>query len=182
MPTLIYLIGFMGSGKSTLGHILANVLGFDFVDLDDVLEERLGRPIWEYFQVEGEEAFRKAEHALVEETIVLKNTVVAAGGGAFLVDANRDLMRENGLTVYLRLSVSLLVTRLSSSRHRPLLFGDDGVTLSGEALRERIERLLAERTPYYEEADVIVDIDTGPIGSAVDRLEAEIQAWEKKPG
>lgn len=182
MPTLIYLIGFMGSGKTTLGQILANVLGFDFVDLDAVFEERTGRSIAVYFAESGEEAFRAAERLLVEETVLMEKTVVAAGGGAFLVREIRELMLNRGFTVYLRLPVSVLASRLRSSRNRPLLYDRNGVTLKGGALHGRIEQLLEERSPLYEQAHLIVDIDDQSIGRSVDRIVDEIQKSANKPG
>lgn len=172
----------MGSGKSTLGPILANVFGYDFVDLDRVLEQRLGLSIPSFFAAEGEEAFRSVERELLTETSTLTRAVVAPGGGAFLDEANRSLMLAHGLVVYLRLSVDHLVDRLQSSRHRPLLFDEDGGPLAIEALHERIARLLADRSPLYEEAHVIVDVALGPIGQTVDRISAEIQASAKRLG
>lgn len=180
MPTLIYLIGFMGSGKSTLGRILANVLGFEFVDLDELFEQRFGRPIPEYFAREGEEAFRAAERSLVEESARLQRTIVAAGGGAFLEESNRSLMLTHGLTIYLRLSVSLLMERLRTSRNRPLLYDDAGRTLKDVALRNRIAKLLDERRPFYEQAHVIIDVDERAIGLTVDRIASEIQSAAKR--
>ncbi len=182
MPTLIYLIGFMGSGKSTLGSILANVLGYDFVDLDDEFVARFDQSIEAFFASEGETAFRRAEALLIEETLDRKDLVVAPGGGAFLVASNRKLMLEHGLVVYLRLSVPVLVGRLRTSRHRPLLFDENGVTLRGRALEERIRQLLAEREAVYEEAHLSIDIDSAPIGEVVDMIAGQLQDFEKKLG
>ncbi|HUF09243.1 MAG TPA: shikimate kinase [Rhodothermales bacterium] len=181
MPTLIYLIGFMGSGKSTLGSILANVLGYDFMDLDDVLVTRFRRSIEAVFTEEGEDAFRAAEQALVRESTMMEETVISTGGGAFLFAENRSLMSQHGLTVYLRLPLSLLVDRLRSSRHRPLLYDDRGVTLTGAALETRIGHLLEEREPFYEMADLVIDVEPGSVGQTVDTLFKEIQAFAKKP-
>lgn len=182
MPTLIYLIGFMGSGKTTLGSIMANVIGYDFVDLDELLEKRRGQTIQSIFAEEGEEAFRRAEHTLISETVGFEKKIVAPGGGAFLIAANRALMLEHGLTVYLRLSVPLLVSRLRSSRHRPLLLDDQGRRLPEKALAERITRLLEHRTPFYEQSHLTIDIDGEGVGKTVDRIVAEIQAFSNKPG
>ena len=135
----IYLIGMMGSGKSTVGKILAKKLGKQCIDLDKIIEKRVGESIEYIFENEGELKFR------YYETIELKkisNAVVACGGGIILSNENLNFMKRNGQIIYLRATINELEKRLIKSKNRPLLKNRD--------LRESLEGLLAERKKKYE--------------------------------
>lgn len=139
----VFLIGMMGAGKSTVGRMLANALGFTFVDADRELEARSGVLIATIFSVEGEEGFRKREAALLDELTQRPGIVLATGGGAVLDPATRQRLRERGLVVYLRASADEIHRRTRNDRSRPLLQAADP--------RARIEELLTQRQPLYEE-------------------------------
>ena len=135
----IYLIGMMGSGKSTVGEILAKKLGKQCIDLDKEIEKRVGESIEYIFENEGELKFR------YYETIELKkisNAVVACGGGIILSNENLNFMKRNGQIIYLRATINELEKRLINSKNRPLLKNGD--------LRESLEWFLAERKKKYE--------------------------------
>ena len=135
----IYLIGMMGSGKSTVGEILAKKLGKQCIDLDKEIEKRVGESIEYIFENEGELKFR------YYETIELKkmsNAVVACGGGIILSNENLNFMKRNGQIIYLRATINELEKRLINSKNRPLLKNRD--------LRESLEWFLAERKKKYE--------------------------------
>ena len=161
-PTRIYLTGFMGSGKSTIGPLLAEALGYAFVDLDERIEAEAGRPIRGLFAEEGEAAFRALEARLLRASGAWTETVVALGGGALTFEANLQSARAQGAIVYLHTSVDELARRLrQDGTDRPLLLDDTGNLLSPDALRHRIETMLARREPFYRRAHHTIDATEG---------------------
>lgn len=149
----IYLVGFMGSGKTTVGRLLAERLGWDFVDLDDEIERRYGAPIAEMFEREGEPAFRNLEHeALSEQARLVRRgrpRVVALGGGAFAAERNREALATAGVTIWLECPEEVLWSRIAHEDHRPLARD-----------RKSFANLLAEREPIYRQADFRVEAQT----------------------
>jgi shikimate kinase len=137
----IFLIGMMGAGKSTIGRLLAQTLGYDFIDADRELEARSGVRIATIFEIEGEEGFRRREATLLDELTQQAGLVLATGGGAVLDAATREHLRTRGLVVYLKASVDEIYRRTRHDKSRPLLRTDD--------LRGRIEELLAAREGLY---------------------------------
>ncbi|WP_420455390.1 shikimate kinase [Rubrivirga sp.] len=158
MPPRIYLTGFMASGKSTVGPLLADRLGYRFVDLDWLVEARAGRTVPALF-AEGEPVFRAAETEALRETTAGEGLVVATGGGTLVDPSNLVVARMAGPVVWLRPSVDVLLRRLGRARGRPLLADAAGRPLRGDALAERVRSLLAAREPFYAQADLVVDAD-----------------------
>jgi shikimate kinase len=148
----VYLIGYMGSGKSTVGRKLANRLNRSFVDLDSALEEHAGISVSTWFASKGEEDFRNAEAQLLTEFSTQKDLVIATGGGTPCFSNNLELMKNTGVVVYLDMDVDQLVSRLLSGQgQRPLIAGK-----SPEELTGFITGHLESRKPYYEQAHVLV--------------------------
>jgi shikimate kinase len=145
MVPSIYLVGFMGSGKSTVGRRLAEILGRDFLDLDTLIEQREGRAVREIFEQSGEAGFREIEASVLGEVVQRRPAVVALGGGAWLSARNRDLIGENGVSVHLDTSLEAIRQRVVSDGTRPL-FSDP----------ERVAALYTERLPFYQMASVTV--------------------------
>jgi shikimate kinase len=151
--TRIFLTGFMGSGKSTLGPLVATLLDYRFVDLDEVIEAEAGQTISEIFSERGEPAFRELETAALE-SIRQPGLVLALGGGAFLSPANRRTVRSMGISVWLDPDLDVLAGRLATgAESRPLLQGPGG-TLSGASLRDRLRTIRRSRISAYGEADI----------------------------
>src|SRR5437870_5642012 len=119
----IFLVGFMGSGKSTIGQALASHLKREFVDLDEVIVERAGRSIPEIFSGVGEDYFRALEREALKELAAGQPSVVALGGGAFVSDENRALVREQGIAVWLDCALETIIERLGEDDTRPLYSG-----------------------------------------------------------
>lgn len=139
----IVLIGFMGSGKSSAGELLAKGLSYKFYDTDRLIEERAGRKISSIFESFGEEYFRDLETGLLEEMRTgLDYAVLSTGGGMPLRKKNWQLLRELGYVVYLKASKETIIKRLRGDRTRPLLRGED--------FEQKVDRLLAARIPIYE--------------------------------
>jgi shikimate kinase len=155
----VILTGFMGSGKTTVGPLVAEQLGFQFVDMDERVAQAAGRPVEALFIERGETVFRALETAVLSQLIEDGDMVIATGGGALASEATMSMAKDGGIVVYLRASAETLAARLDADVSRPLLLGDDGGILHGARLYERVTTLLAKRRPFYEQADVVVDVD-----------------------
>jgi shikimate dehydrogenase len=170
----IFLIGFMGSGKTTVGRILARRLGASFFDTDSLIEERAGMPVPELFNTRGEGTFREMERDLLREFSTRSRKrgarpalVIATGGGLPCSEENLSLMKETGTVVYLRASADDLVRRVGDGKSRPLI----RKLAEGGDLREGIGKLLADRERFYLRADLVVanGLDARPL-DAVSRI------------
>lgn len=161
----LVLVGLMGSGKTTVGRVLARRLGRPFVDSDEVIEARTGRTVREIFESDGEDAFRKLEAAVLAEALADPTpAVVAAAGGTVLAEANRRCMEASGTVIWLRADPGVLVERATAGDHRPLLDGDPaGVLASMAAAREAL---------YDEVADHVVDVAGKDPEAVADEIEA----------
>jgi shikimate kinase len=156
------LVGFMGAGKSSVGKILAQRLGAEFVDVDERIEETAGRSIGDIFVSSGEAAFREMEKEAILDAVSVPGRVLAAGGGAFVDEANRRALKEYGPVFFLDVSVESVLERLSGDRSRPLFPGgkEEG------KLRELMER----RRPSYREADFTVSTDNRSVTEIADDI------------
>lgn len=169
----IYLCGFMGSGKSTVGPILARELGLSFVDTDRWVSVLAGKKIPEIFDGGGEEAFRKLEHQSIEQIARLKAHVVALGGGSLVNPASRKIIRESGVMIYLKGSLTNLLGRIVAT-DRPML-----KNLDGEELTEHLSTLLKAREPFYDEAQLVIDTDGKSTGEVVREMIQKVSLWKR---
>ena len=150
---LIFLVGFMGCGKTTMGRKLATALGYEFLDLDHALEAHAGMPIPEYFAAHGEDEFRKLESSILKETDYPENAIVSTGGGLPCFFDNMSWMNAHGQSVYMKLTPKALASRLEHAKTpRPVLQGKNG-----DELVAFIESKLAEREPFYSQASVTAE-------------------------
>jgi shikimate kinase len=151
----VFLIGYRGTGKSTIGRILASRLGFDFRDADDEIERRAGKSIAAIFADEGEPAFRDLEAKVVADLCKSKRHVIALGGGAVMSEVNRTAVRTSGIVIWLRASVEALTERLAADEatqsRRPNLTSAGGLN--------EIEAVLSAREPIYR-ACATFEVDT----------------------
>lgn len=150
---MIYLIGFMGSGKTTTGMQLAEYLGWLFIDLDKKVEEYAQKSIAEIFSLNGEEYFRSLETKILRNVGSDSDTVVSTGGGTPCQSNNMDFMLETGLTIYLKLTPEQLKARLSGSENTRPLIKD----LDEKNLLTFIRGKLAEREKYYTRSHLVVE-------------------------
>jgi len=145
----LILVGMMGSGKTTVGRVLAKQLGKEFVDSDGEIIRRTGVTVPHIFDVEGEAGFRQRESATIRELLGRDNIVLATGGGAVLDEQNRAMLKQNGIVIYLKASVHDLWQRTRHDRNRPLLQTDNP--------RARLAELFQQRDPLYRQvSDIIV--------------------------
>lgn len=163
----LWLIGMMGSGKSTVGRRLASRTGKPFVDTDVLVEEAAGRSVVDVFQAEGEEAFRSLESDAIREAAVMADAIVATGGGAVLLESNIRSMKSSGPVVWLRASPATLAARIGNAPGRPLLVDVD--------LVGRLTMIIEDRSDAYQRAaDHTVDTD----GSSADEVAVVVeQLW-----
>ena len=145
------LIGFMGTGKSSVGRLVAEQLHFDYLDTDELIQSRTGRTITDIFDGEGEAVFRKLEQQLVMELAIRKRTVISTGGGLPTNPASLASLKNHALVVCLWASPEKIWERVRNQTHRPLLRSTDS--------QSKIRELLAAREPFYRQADVLINTD-----------------------
>ncbi len=168
----VVLVGFMGSGKSSVGRTLARRFRTGFADVDERIERAAGKPINDIFSAEGEPAFREREKTALREAVSVPGRVVATGGGAFLDEGNRALLSAYAPVVYLEARPETILARLAGDSGRPLLRGDD---------RGRIVRdLLARREPGYRLADHTVATDGLTVDEVADRIVELLRKTERR--
>lgn len=148
----IYLIGFMGCGKSTLGRKMAELMNLNFIDLDKYIEERNFKTIPLIFEEDGEQGFREKEKNALEEVSQFENVIIGTGGGTPCFFDNMELMNRNGITIYISPDTETLANRISHSRtERPLVAGK-----SREELIFFIDQTLEKRNPFYRRSKIIL--------------------------
>jgi len=167
----IYLIGFMGAGKSTIGELLAATLQRPFADTDFLIEERCDKSITRIFEDEGEAFFRKREREILAEVAKLSGQVVSLGGGGVIDERNRRAIEKSGVSVYLQWPFQVLSARIRVDISRPLV-----ANLNTESA---LKKLYEERQPYYAKADYIIkcdEFDTPQhiVSEIVKKLEGEL--------
>jgi shikimate kinase len=166
----IFLTGFMGSGKSTVGPRIAQALGYAFTDLDDEIERREKRTIDDIFRLSGETHFRALERTYLQDFIDSSETVFALGGGTVTIEGVIEFLKTHGILIYLKTDVDELVARLHGHSHRPLLRGTEESDRSEEGLQRRIVSLLRQREAYYRQADIVTDTTRKAVDSVVEEL------------
>ena len=165
----IALVGLMGAGKSTVGRRLAEALGRPFYDSDEEIEKAAGLSVADIFTIHGEAEFRRGEHRVLQRLLEGPPHVLATGGGAYLNDATRALMREHAVTVWLNADLETLWRRVSKRAHRPLLrkANPKGV----------LSDLFEARKPIYEMADLTVPSGDGPHSRTVRAIIKALETW-----
>jgi len=160
----IYLIGFMGSGKSTVGKALAKELGYKFIDTDEEIERETGLKISEIFKKYGEKYFRELEKKKIKEISRMDNVVVATGGGLPVKEENIKIMKDTGKVVWLRIDFDTFLSRTAGDENRPLL--KEGL----DELKKRFQT----REDYYSKADIVID-GTKAVDDIVKEIKEKIE-------
>lgn len=149
----VFLVGYMGSGKTRTGKLLAKGLDYAFMDVDELFEERYRISIQDFFRKYGEDAFRKLEHQLLSETLLKDNIVYSMGGGTPCYYDNMEMLNKSGLTVYIKMPALALFQRLQESKkQRPILHG-----MTSDELLRYIQSQLSARESFYSRARIIVN-------------------------
>ena len=158
----IVLVGIMGAGKSTVGKILADRLGMHFIDADHEIEHAAGCTITDFFEKYGELEFRKGEERVISRILAGEPCVLATGGGAFMSEATRLLIKKMAISVWLRVSFEVLAKRLEKRSDRPLLQTTDP--------QQTLKALIKKRYPIYNDADFIVDAENDGVDITVSKV------------
>lgn len=161
-PANLALIGFMGTGKTSVGRLMADQLHFDYLDTDDMIQFRTGRTITSIFREDGEAAFRELEQQVVRELAARRRTVISTGGGLPTNAENLASLKTHALTVCLWASPEKIWERVRNQTHRPLLCGPNP--------RLKIAELLAAREPFYRQADVLINTDLRSVREVVQQV------------
>lgn len=165
---IIALVGMMGSGKTTIGLRLSKKLGIEFIDSDKEIENKYQKTINEIFAEFSEDYFRKIEQDTIEE-IILKNkpAILSLGGGAFINNKTRELIKEQCVSIWLNADIEVILNRIGEKTNRPLLNNVDK--------REVLNKLIKEREPFYSQCDIKIDSDTQKHHQAVNNIIKELK-------
>ncbi|WP_070120689.1 shikimate kinase [Bacillus marinisedimentorum] len=156
----VFLTGFMGSGKTTIGKVLGEETGLPVIDTDRAIEEKTGKSIPEIFEQEGEESFREYERNILGE-LPDSDVIVTTGGGMVVQQENRKMMKKSGTVIYLKCGLDEIRRRLEGDQTRPLLADDNA---------GKLEELFRQRKAFYEEADITVVTEGRPAGEIVKEM------------
>ncbi len=156
------LAGFMGTGKTSVGRLVAGILHFEFVDTDEMIETQTGRRIAQIFTEDGEPAFRKIESEMVRQLSCRRNLVISTGGGLILNQDNLDSLKQHAWVVCLWASAETIYHRIRNQTHRPLLQCPDPLA--------RIRELLGERDSAYRQADMLLNCEARPLREMASHL------------
>lgn len=168
----VYLIGYMGAGKTTVGKALEKRTGLSFIDLDHYIEGRFRKTVGQIFAEKGEEAFRDIERRMLHEVAEFEDVIISAGGGTPCFFDNMEFMKATGMTIYLKVSVEELAKRLEVCKHtRPVLKGR-----SGDELKRFIRESLEKRDAYYHQASVIFEAEHMLTESDVEAIASALQS------
>jgi shikimate kinase len=171
MPNIV-LVGFMGTGKTTVATAVANRLKMRYVSIDDLIEKKEKRTINEIFQKSGEDYFRDVESSVIRDVSCMEGLVIDTGGGAVLRDENMAYLKSGGIVVCLSADEETVMARTKKYKHRPLLNVEDP--------KRRIRDLLAKRSPFYAKADHTIDTGKFSAQQVVEKI-VEIAGAVKKP-
>lgn len=168
----VVLIGMMGSGKTAIGSRLALKLELPFIDLDKQIEKDEGKSVSEIFAQNGEPYFRQRELETIEDIVESKICILATGGGAYMNEAIRNIIKKRSISVYIKADFDVLLERVSRKNNRPLLEKGDKATI--------LKELMQERCPYYENADITVSSTDGEHEVVVNDIIKELENWQKQ--
>ena len=150
---LVFLIGYMGSGKSTIGYELSNIMNMSFIDLDNLIEQKESMSITQIFSQKGEDFFRKTESSILTNYNFNPNSIIATGGGTPCFFNNHDFMKSIGYSIYLKVSANEITDRLQLDKKRPLLFNNK------LNLRDFINQQLDNREKHYQMSNYVIESD-----------------------
>ncbi len=167
---VVFLAGFMGSGKSTIGPILANTLGWNFYDLDKVIEKKHGKKVADIFFEKGEAGFRIIEREVLQEIACGTNLIISLGGGTMADQKNINFMKKKGKIIFLEATAESYYQRLRFKADRPILKGKNEELLPPDELKKRITEILNYRKKFYDQADLSFRTDNISIGKTVENI------------
>lgn len=182
LPDRIFLCGFMGAGKSTIGKRLAEKLDVPFWDLDDYIEKEAGKNIPQIFKENGEPEFRNLERQSLLKVIRNYQGIIALGGGSLQNQHMVDHVKLNGLLVFIETPFSIILERITKQNNRPLLLNEQGTLKDKEILEEELKTLYEQRLPYYQQAELTIVNDEkqtteNMVGSLIKKIEYHVSHY-----
>ena len=165
----IVLTGFMATGKSAVGRIIADSIGYDFIDVDSLIEEETGVSVSKIFEVEGEASFRDRETEMIKRVSRMRKAVISTGGGAMIRPENREMLKNTGIVICLEATVEEIIKRAGKRESRPLINVDNP--------HETVKRLLEDRKTFYNEADICIDTSGKPQKKIAGEI---VSLWKEK--
>jgi shikimate kinase len=169
MGNIFYLSGFMASGKSTVGPIVANTLGWDFIDLDKEIEKKENKNITKIFSEDGEDYFRQRETEILHEIADGDKLIIALGGGTLINPGNREFIKSTGKLIFLKTSSQIAYKRLKFKKDRPVLL-KNGEEIDEETYINRIDSIMERRKDFYSDSDYTFNTDNESVGETVDKI------------
>ncbi|MCK6602156.1 MAG: shikimate kinase [Bacteroidetes bacterium] len=170
----------MAVGKSTLGRILANTIGYDFVDLDHQIAEQEHLPVVEIFRQKGEAYFRKVESETLKEVSTRSRILISLGGGTVCFGDNCSFIRRSGILVHIKVHPETLFLRIRAKKDRPVFLDETGQMLPDEQIRQKIKEMMEKRLPFYTQAHLTFEPQDQPVGQSVDQLRFALESWQAK--
>lgn len=172
MEKNIVIIGFMGAGKTSVGKILADSMGYAFYDTDEIIIKRENnKSIRQIFDTKGEDYFREVEKNVVKEMAKRSNSVIATGGGVVKDKNNMDLLRQNGVVVYLKCAPEVVLKRIGNKTDRPVIYNKSA---------QEIEDIMKEREVFYANHDILIDVSSLTPIDAAKAIMVAYQKWIAK--
>jgi shikimate kinase len=156
LPNIIFLCGFMGAGKSTIGEKLAHTLEVSYRDIDDIIEEKAAKPIRAIFEDSGEAEFRKIERRTLLQVIRDYVGILSLGGGSLQNQHIVDHVKHNGLLIFIDTPFSVILDRIIADQDRPLLLDESGEPKDRSVLENELKKLYRKRLPFYKQAKIII--------------------------
>lgn len=178
LPKRIYLTGFMAVGKSTIGRILANTIGYNFLDLDHALAAKEGMPVVDIFKNKGEGYFRDEEAKLLRKISEQDRILISLGGGTICFGDNCAFMKKNGVLIHIKVNPETLFLRIRAKKDRPIFLNDQGEMLPDPDIKRKIADMMSQRLPFYEQAHITFEPQDQPVGHSVDQLKHIIEHWQ----
>ncbi len=172
----IYLTGFMGTGKTTLGRVVANCLGWEFYDVDQEIEKDQGVAVAGIVLNNGEAEFRRLEVQKLIELSKLEGAVISLGGGTLIDHRNVELCKSTGLLVYLKADLRSIYHRVKKKTTRPLFRSENDAEMTEAEAMEKLKHLFEIRKPGYESADITVETGADDFGKSIDRIISRIKS------
>lgn len=165
----------MGCGKSTIAPILANTLGYNFIDIDTEIEKKTGQKVTDIFSVHGENYFREVEREILHYLSQQTGCVISLGGGTIINESNLQLVKSTGILVYLKVNLQQIFDRMKFKTDRPLLKDKSGNLLTDTELRARINTLIETREQFYEKSDITIVTDNVKVDATIEEIVKQIK-------
>ena len=171
---IILLVGLIGSGKTSVGKRLAKKLSLPFIDGDQEIEKASGLSVIDVFKCFGAEEYRAGEERIMKRLLSGSPCVLASGGGAFIAEKTRQLAKEKALSVWLKADIDVLYSRTAGRKRRPFL------QCSDSKIKSKLQSYIDAETPYYNQADIMVETQNEAVENTVDRVIKAIYEYEKE--